>query len=121
MHKYDDLLLGWAVDSCPFVARSVIESCRTPRVSAAKQNAVNVLQTLPRAAKSLSSVPTQLCSVLMTNPLTQLLKEANFKWNPLTNPLLLLLNPLTNPLLLLLNPLTNPLLLLLDRLTNPLL
>ena len=60
--------------------------------------------------KSLSPVPTQLCSVLLTNPLTQLLKEANFKWNPLTNPLLLLLNPLTNPLLLLLDRLTNPLL-----------
>ena len=30
MHKYDDLLLGWAVDSCSFVARSVIEPCSTP-------------------------------------------------------------------------------------------
>ena len=51
MHKYDDLLLEWAVDSCSFVARSVIEPCNTPQVSAAKQNAVSVLQTLPRAAK----------------------------------------------------------------------
>ena len=45
VHKYDDLLLRWDVNSCPFVARNDIEPCSTRRVSAAKQNAVSVLQT----------------------------------------------------------------------------
>ena len=46
-----DLLLVWAGKSCRFVARSVAEPCNTPRVSAAKNNAVSMLKTLSRAAK----------------------------------------------------------------------